>query len=90
MAKVARLVGRKDKTAGSFSETSGRQLTDRSSLDNNLYGVAGNPGFKSAAKGIAKKQGLSVAKADAILASSSRHASKAAKKRNPRLKKVKG
>lgn len=48
-----------------------------------------HPGFKKVAEGIAKKQGISVKKASAILAASSRNASKRAKKKNPRLKRVK-
>lgn len=48
-----------------------------------------HPGFKAVAKGIAKKQGISNKAASAILASSSRKASSAAKKRNPRLNRVK-
>ena len=46
-------------------------------------------GFKNVAKKIAKKQGISNKAASAILASSSRKASPAAKKKNPNLKKVK-
>ena len=49
-----------------------------------------HPGFKAVQKGIAKKEGLSERAAGAILASSTRHASKAAKKANPRLNRVKG
>lgn len=47
-------------------------------------------GFKNVAKEIAKKQGISEERASAILASSSRGASAAAKRKNPALKKVKG
>ena len=47
-------------------------------------------GFAAAAKNIAKKQGVSKESASAILASSTRKASPAAKKTNPNLKKVKG
>lgn len=47
-----------------------------------------HPGFKSVAKKIARKENVSVKRASAILASSSRHASAAAKRRNPRLRKV--
>lgn len=47
-----------------------------------------HPGFKSVASKIAAKQGVSKKAASAILASSSRKASPAAKKANPRLKKV--
>lgn len=46
--------------------------------------------FKSVQKNIAKKQGVSMKAAGAILASSSRNASAAAKRKNPKLKKVKG
>jgi hypothetical protein len=49
-----------------------------------------NPGFKAVQKKIASKQGVSMKAAGAILASSSRNASAAAKKKNPNLKKVKG
>jgi hypothetical protein len=49
-----------------------------------------HPGFKGAQKQIAAKQGISQKRAGAILAASSRKASPAAKKRNPRLKRVKG
>lgn len=47
-------------------------------------------GFKAVVSSIAKKEGISKKKAGAILASSSRHASKKAKKKNPRLNRVKG
>jgi hypothetical protein len=47
-------------------------------------------GFKNVAKSIAKKQGISTRRASAILASATRKASPAAKKKNPRLKRVKG
>jgi len=46
--------------------------------------------FKSVQARIAKKQGVSKKRAGAILAYSSRHASAAAKRKNPKLKKVKG
>lgn len=46
-------------------------------------------GFKSAQNSIAKKNGVSKEEAAAILAASSRGASKSAKKKNPNLKKVK-
>lgn len=49
-----------------------------------------HPGFKAVAAGIAKKQGISKESASAILAAGARKASKAAVKKNPRLKKVKG
>lgn len=46
-------------------------------------------GFQAAQKQIAKQQGISKDRAGAILAAGTRGASKAAKKRNPNLKKVK-
>ena len=46
--------------------------------------------FKSVQKKISSKEGVSMKSAGAILASASRGASAAAKKRNPKLKKVKG
>jgi hypothetical protein len=45
--------------------------------------------FKKIAKEISKKQKVSIKDASAILASSSRGASKKAKAKNPNLKKVK-
>lgn len=47
-------------------------------------------GFKNVQADIAKRQGISKERAGAILASATRKASKTAKKKNPRLKKVKG
>jgi hypothetical protein len=49
-----------------------------------------HPGFKSAQKSIAKKQGVSMDRAGAILAAGARKASKSAVKANPRLKRVSG
>jgi hypothetical protein len=49
-----------------------------------------HPGFEKAQEAIAKKQGISKERAGAILASGARNASSAAKKANPKLKKVKG
>ena len=46
-------------------------------------------GFKAGAEAIARKQGISIKGASAILAASTRKASPAAKKANPNLKKVK-
>jgi len=48
-----------------------------------------HPGFKSVQSKIAKQQGVSKKRAGAILAASTRKASAKAKKRNPRLKRVK-
>jgi len=47
-------------------------------------------GFKAAQAAIAKKSGVSSERAGAILASGARKASPAAKKKNPKLNKVKG
>lgn len=49
-----------------------------------------HPGFKAVQNKIAAKQGISKQAAGAILASATRKASPAAKKANPRLKRVKG
>lgn len=46
--------------------------------------------FKAVQAKIAAKEGISGKKAGAILAASSRKASPAAKRKNPKLKKVKG
>lgn len=48
-----------------------------------------HPGFKAVQKQIARKEGVSMKAAGAILASASRNASPAAKRANPRLKRVK-
>ena len=49
-----------------------------------------HPGFKAVQKEIAKKGGYSEERAGAILASKTRKASAAAKRKNPRLNKVTG
>ena len=49
-----------------------------------------HPGFDAIQEKIAKKKGIPMANAGAILAASTRKASSAAKKANPKLKKVKG
>jgi len=46
--------------------------------------------FESVQKSIAKKSRVSKKSAGAILANSSRHASAAAKRKNPKLRRVKG
>lgn len=51
--------------------------------------MAKGMGFKAAQASIAKKSGVPMKNAGAILASSTRNASPAAKKANPNLKKVK-
>lgn len=48
-----------------------------------------HPGFKGAAKEISRKEGIPSGRAKAILAASTRKASAKAKKRNPKLKRVK-
>lgn len=45
-------------------------------------------GFNKASAGIARREGVSPARADAILAASTRKASPKAKRANPNLKKV--
>lgn len=49
-----------------------------------------HPGFRAVAEKIAAREHLPIARARAILAASSRHASAAAKRKNPRLKRVRG
>jgi hypothetical protein len=49
-----------------------------------------HPGFKAVQKKIAQRQGVSMERAGAILASGARKASKSAVKANPRLKRVRG
>lgn len=49
-----------------------------------------HPGFKKVAEMIANKSGVPMKNAGAILASKTRDASSAAKKKNPRLNRVKG
>ena len=49
-----------------------------------------HPGFASVQRSIARKQGVSMKSAGAILASSTRKASSAAKRANPKLRKVRG
>lgn len=49
-----------------------------------------HPGFKAAQKSIAKREGVPMQNAGAILASMTRKASPAARKANPRLNNVKG
>lgn len=49
-----------------------------------------HPGFKAVQEQIARKEGISKERAGAMLAAKTRRASPAAKKANPRLKRVKG
>lgn len=46
--------------------------------------------FKKAQKSIARKEGLSMKRAGAILASASRNASEASKRKNPKLRRIRG
>jgi hypothetical protein len=52
--------------------------------------MAKHPGFKAVQSKIAAKEGVSKARAGAMLAASTRRASAGAKKKNPHLKRVKG
>jgi hypothetical protein len=52
--------------------------------------MAKGMGFKAAAASVAKRQGVSKGRADAIIAAGARNASAKAKRANPNLKKVKG
>lgn len=73
-----------------------RKLTkeEEAALDNLFEAaykyMAKHPGFKAVQSSIAKKEGVSKEAAGAILAKSTRNASKAAHKANPRLNRVKG
>ena len=49
-----------------------------------------HPGFEAVARKVARKQGVSLDRARAIVAAGARGASPAAKRRNPNLKRVKG
>jgi hypothetical protein len=55
-----------------------------------MAGAKKGMGFAAAQKSIAKKQGIPMKNAGAILAAGARSASPAAKKANPNLKKVVG
>jgi len=52
--------------------------------------MAKGMGFKAAAASVAKKEGVSQDRADAIIAAGARKASAKAKRANPNLRKVKG
>lgn len=49
-----------------------------------------HPGFKSVSKSVARKEGISLDRAAAIIAAGARNASPAARRKNPRLNRVKG
>lgn len=53
-------------------------------------GGRAHPGFAKAAASIARRQGVSPMRARAILAAGARRAGPAARKKNPRLKRVSG
>jgi hypothetical protein len=55
-----------------------------------MKGKKAHPGFKAVQSKIAKKQGISMERAGAIVAAGARKASKKAVKANPRLKRVSG
>ena len=84
----------KYKSGGSFPDLNGDGKVTKADVlkGRGVFknGGSAHPGFKAAASKIAAKQGVSKEAASAILASSSRKASPAAKKANPRLKKVSG
>lgn len=52
--------------------------------------VKKHPGFAKVASSIARRQGISKARASAILAAGTRKAGSAARKTNPKLNRVKG
>jgi hypothetical protein len=77
---------------GSASFWSKQRIKDSHSQPGNTESSGGyskaHPGFKAVQSKIVKERGVSKERAGAILASASRGASAAAKKRNPRLKRV--
>src|SRR5215471_19807684 len=73
---------------GNKETAKGREMEAKHERDLGHDGA--HPGFKAVQSKIAEKEGVSEDRAGAILASSSRHASPAAKKANPRLNKVLG
>jgi hypothetical protein len=52
--------------------------------------MSAHPGFQKVQSSIASKEGISKDRAGAILGAATRRASKSARKKNPRLNKVKG
>ena len=55
-----------------------------------MAGSKKHPGFKAVQRQIAKREGIPMKNAGAILAEASRNASPAAKRKNPGLNRVKG
>ena len=82
------------KKGGSFPDLTGDGKVTRADVlkGRGVFKKGGSthPGFKAVQSSIAKKQGVSKQAAGAILAASTRKASAAAKRANPRLKRVKG
>lgn len=80
--------GEKYKSASAMKKhEKGEGMTERKKE----YGSkAKHPGFQAVQKSIAKKQGIGMERAGAILAAGARKASKSAVKSNPRLKRVTG
>jgi len=62
----------------------------KGAIKRRLAPVKKGMGFSAAQSNIAKRQGISQERAGAILAASTRNASKAAHRANPNLNKVKG
>lgn len=52
--------------------------------------MAKGMGFKAAARSVARREGVSQDRANAIIAAGARNASASAKRANPNLKKVRG
>lgn len=82
-AEVAKMGG-----AGSYMGHLGHFAND--AVLNAGHNTGAHPGFKAVQAKIAAKEGVSKERAGAMLAASTRHASKAAHKANPRLNRVKG
>jgi len=96
--KKMNMGGNSSKKAGILSgmdygmpeENSGILSMKKGGMPKKAKGGSAHPGFKAVQNKIASKQGISKQAAGAILASSTRNASKAAKRKNPRLNRVKG
>lgn len=76
-------------TSSSVSHYQQTDALSRSKQKERAAKKAKHPGFKAAARSIAKKEGVSDNDADDILASASRKASSTAKKSNSKLNRVK-
>jgi hypothetical protein len=55
-----------------------------------IMAAKSHPGFKAVQRSVARRQGVSMERAGAIVAAGSRNASAKAKRANPRLSRVKG